>query len=86
MENQNIKSLQQQFLLKVSNLMFISNSKDMFKVFKESPKIYEKLGMKYLKISLFKSPSKDMLFKCLIIFIAKKDEVSAEFTPKKYLL
>ena len=51
MENQNIKSLQQQFLLKVSDLMFISNSKDMFKVFKESSKIYEKLGMKYLKIS-----------------------------------
>jgi len=63
--------------------MCISNHKDMFT---EAPKIYEKLGMQYLTVPLLKSSAKDMFFKCVMIFIAKKDEVSAEVALKKYLL
>ena len=83
MESQNTKSLQQQCLLKVADLMCISNHKDMFT---EAPKIYEKLGMQYLTTPLLKSSAKDMFFKCVMIFIAKKDEVSAEIALKKYLM
>ena len=83
MESQNTKSMQQQCLLKVADLMCISNHKDMFT---EAPKIYEKLGMQYLTVPLLKSSAKDMFFKCVMIFIAKKDEVSAEVALKKYLL
>ena len=83
MESQNTKSMQQQCLLKVADLMCISNHKDMFT---EAPKIYEKLGMQYLTTPLLKSSAKDMFFKCVMIFIAKKDEVTAEISLKKYLL
>ena len=83
MESQNTKSMQQQCLLKVADLMCISNHKDMFT---EAPKIYEKLGMQYLTTPLLKSSAKDMFFKVVMIFIAKKDEVSAEVALKKYLL
>ena len=83
MESQNTKSMQQQCLLKVADLMCISNHKDMFT---EAPKIYEKLGMQYLTTPLLKSSAKDMFFKCVMIFIAQKDEVTAEITLKKYLL
>ena len=83
MESQNTKSMQQQCLVKVADLMCICNHKDMFT---EAPKIYEKLGMQYLTVPLLKSSAKDMFFKCVMIFIAKKDEVSAEVALKKYLL
>jgi len=83
MESQNTKSMQQQCLLKVADLMCISNHKDMFT---EAPKIYEKLGMQYLTVPLLKSSAKDMFFKCVMIFIAQKDEVSAEVALNKYLL
>ena len=83
MESQNTKSMQQQCLLKVADLMCISNHKDMLT---EAPKIYEKLGMQYLTTPLLKSSAKDMFFKCVMIFIAKKDEVTAEISLKKYLL
>ena len=83
MESQNTKSMQQQCLLKVADLMCISDHKDMFT---EAPKIYEKLGMQYLTVPLLKTSAKDMFFKCVMIFIAKKDEVSAEVALKKYLL
>jgi alpha-soluble NSF attachment protein len=83
MESQNTKSMQQQCLLKVADLMCISGHKDMLT---EAPKIYEKLGMQYLTVPLLKSTAKDMFFKCVMIFIAKKDEVSAEVALKKYLL
>ena len=83
MESQNTKTMQQQCLVKVADLMCISKHKDMFQ---EAPKIYEKLGMQYLTVPLLKSSAKDMFFKCVMIFIAKKDEVSAEVALKKYLL
>ena len=83
MESQNTKSMQQQCLVKVADLMCISNHKDMFT---EAPKIYEKLGMQYLTVPLLKTSAKDMFFKCVMIFIAKKDEVTAEISLKKYLL
>ena len=83
MESQNTKSNQQQCLLKVADLMCISGHKDMLT---EAPKIYEKLGMQYLTVPLLKSTAKDMFFKCVMIFIAKKDEVSAEVALNKYLL
>ena len=83
MESQNTKSMQQQCLLKVADLMCISNHKDMLT---EAPKIYEKLGMQYLTTPLLKSSAKDMFFKCVMIFIAQKDEVSAEVALKKYLM
>jgi alpha-soluble NSF attachment protein len=83
MESQNTKSMQQQCLLKVADLMCISGHKDMLT---EAPKIYEKLGMQYLTVPLLKSTAKDMFFKCVMIFIAKKDEVSAEVALNKYLL
>ena len=79
MESQNTKSMQQQCLVKVADLMCISKHKDMFQ---EAPKIYEKLGMQYLTVPLLKSSAKDMFFKCVMIFIAKKDEVSAEVALK----
>ena len=83
MESQNTKSMQQQCLLKVADLMCISNHKDMFT---EAPKIYEKLGMQYLTVPLLKSAAKDMFFKNVICYVAKKDEVTAEVNLKKYLL
>lgn len=83
MESQNTKSMQQQCLLKVADLMCISNHKDMFT---EAPKIYEKLGMQYLTVPLLKSSAKDMFFKNVMCYIAKKDEVTAEINLKKYLL
>ena len=83
MEAQNTKSQQQQCLLKVADLMCISNHKDMFT---EAPKIYEKLGMQYLTSPLLKTTAKDMFFKNVVCYIAKKDEVTAEVNLKKYLL
>jgi tetratricopeptide (TPR) repeat protein len=83
MESQNTKSMQQQYLLKVADLMCISNHKDMFT---EAPKIYEKLGMQYLTVPLLKSSAKDMFFKNVMCYVAKKDEVTAEVNLKKYLL
>ena len=83
MESQNTKSMQQQCLLKVADLMCISNHKDMFT---EAPKIYEKLGMQYLTVPLLKSSAKDMFFKNVMCYVAKKDEVTAEINLKKYLL
>lgn len=83
MENQNTKSVQQQCLLKVADLMCISNHKDMFT---EAPKIYEKLGMQYLTVPLLKSSAKDMFFKNVMCYVAKKDEVTAEVNLKKYLM
>ena len=83
MESQNTKSMQQQCLLKVADLMCISNHKDMFT---EAPKIYEKLGMQYLTVPLLKSSAKDMFFKNVMCYVAKKDEVTAEVNLKKYLL
>lgn len=83
MESQNTKSMQQSCLLKVADLMCISNHKDMFT---EAPKIYEQLGMQYLTVPLLKSQAKDLFFKCVCVFLAKKDEVSAEIALKKYLL
>ena len=83
MESQNTKSMQQQCLLKVADLMCISNHKDMLT---EAPKIYEKLGMQYLTQPLLKSSAKDMFFFFFMIFIAKKDEVSADVALQKYLL
>ena len=81
--SQNTKSMQQQCLLKVADLMCISFHKDMFT---EAPKIYEKLGIQYLAVPLLRASAKDMFFKCVMVFIAKKDEVSAEIALKKYLL
>jgi alpha-soluble NSF attachment protein len=83
LENQNTKSMQQQCLLKVADLMCISNHKDMFT---EAPKIYEKLGMQYLTVPLLKSSAKDMFFKNVVCYIANKDEVTAEVNLKKFLL
>ena len=83
LDNQNTKSLQQQCLLKVADLMCITNHKDMFS---EAPKIYEKIGMQYLTVPLLKSSAKDMFFKNVMCHIAKKDEVTAEINLKKYLL
>lgn len=79
MESQNTKSMQQQCLLKVADLMCISNHKDMFT---EAPKIYEKLGMQYLTVPLLKSSAKDMFFKNVMCYVAKKDEVTAEVNLK----
>ena len=83
MESQNTKSLQQSCLLKVADLMCISNHKNMFE---EAPKIYEKLGKQYLTVPLLKSQAKDLFFKCVVVFIAKKDEVSAEVALKRFLM
>ena len=83
MESQNTKSMQQQCLLKVADLMCISNHKDMFT---EAPKIYEKLGMQYLTVPLLKSSAKDMFFKNVMCYVAKKDEVTAEVNLKRYLM
>ena len=83
METQNTKSMQQQCLLKVADLMCVSNHKDMFS---EAPKIYEKIGMQYLTTPLLKSSAKDMFFKNVVCYVAKKDEVTAEVNLKKYLL
>ena len=78
--SQNTKFMQQQCLL---NLMCISFHKDMFT---EAPKIYEKLGIQYLVVPLLRASAKDMFFKCVMVFIAKKDEVSAEIALKKFLM
>jgi alpha-soluble NSF attachment protein len=83
MESSNTKSMTQQCLLKVADLMCISKHKDMFT---EAPKIYEKLGMQYLTVPLLKSSAKDMFFKNVICYVAKKDEVTAEVNLKKFLL
>ena len=83
MESQNTKSQTQQCLLKVADLMCISKHKDMFT---EAPKIYEKLGMQYLTVPLLKSSAKDMFFKNVVCYVAKKDEVTAEVNLKKFLL
>ena len=83
MESQNTKSMKQQCLLKVADLMCISNHKDMLK---EAPKIYENLGKEYLTGSSLKFMAKELFFKCVMIFIATKDEVSAEIALKKFIL
>ncbi len=83
MESQNGKTMKNQCLLKVADLMCISNHKDMFK---EAPQIYEKLGMEYLTTSTLKNRAREMFFKCVLVFIAQKDEVSAEVALKKYIL
>lgn len=82
LESMNTRALQQKCLLKVADLMCISNHKDMFE---EAPKIYEQLGMQYLTVPLQKSSAKDLFFKCVVCYLAKKDEVSADIQLKKFL-
>ena len=82
MESQNTRSLEQQCLLKVADLMCISQHKDMEK---KAPEIYEKLGMQYLTVPLLKSSAKDMFFKCVVCYLACKDEITAGIKLKKYL-
>lgn len=82
METQNTRSLEQQCLLKVADLMCISQHKDMEK---KAPEIYEKLGMQYLTVPLLKSSAKDMFFKCVVCYLACKDEITAGIKLKKYL-
>lgn len=82
-ESMNTKSMQSKCLEKVADLMCVSNHKDMYE---EAPKIYEKLGMQYLTNTLLKSSAKDMFFKCVVVYLAKKDEVSADINLKKFLL
>ncbi|MCQ2815678.1 MAG: soluble NSF attachment family protein [archaeon] len=82
MESMNTRSMQQQCLLKVADLMCISNHKNMLE---EAPKIYETLGMQYLTVPLLKSSAKDVFFKCVVCYLAKKDEVSADIQLKKFL-
>ena len=57
LESQNTKSMKQHYLLKISDLICISNHKDMLT---KPPKIYEKLGIQYLNVPLLKSSAKDM--------------------------
>ena len=82
MESMNTRSMQQQCLLKVADLMCISNHK---KMLEEAPKIYENLGMQYLTVPLLKSSAKDVFFKCVVCYLAKKDEVSADIQLNKFL-
>ena len=82
-ESQNTKSLQQSCLTKVADLMCLSDHKDMFT---EAPRIYEKLGMQYLTNPLLKSSAKNMFFKCVVVYLAKKDEISADNSLKKFLI
>lgn len=82
MENQNTRSLEQSCLIKVADLMCISNHPDMIK---EAPKIYEKIGMQYLTVPLMKSSAKDYFFKCVVVYLVQKDEVSANICLNKFL-
>ena len=82
MESMNSRSSQQACQLKVADLMCLSNHKNMLE---EAPKIYETLGMQYLTIPLLKSGAKDVFFKCVVCYLAKKDEVSAEIQLNKFL-
>ena len=82
MDSQNTKSLEQNCLLKVADLMCISGHKDMFST---APQLYEKLGMEYLTVNLLKSSAKDLFFKAVVCFIAKKDEVTADIKLKQFL-
>lgn len=82
MESMNSRASQQACMLKVADLMCISNHKDMYE---EAPKIYETLGMQYLTVPLLKSNAKDVFFKCVVCYLAKKDEVSADIMLNKFL-
>ena len=82
MESQNTRSLEQQCLLKVADLMCISKHKDMNK---KAPEIYEKLGMQYLTVPLLKSSAKDMFFKCVVCYLAQKEEGTAQIKLKRFL-
>ena len=82
MESKNTKSLEQACLLKQADLMCISNHKDMLE---KVPLIYEKLGMEYLTVPLLKSGAKDLFFKCIVVFLVKKDDVTADIYLKKFL-
>jgi alpha-soluble NSF attachment protein len=82
LDSQNTKSLEQNCLLKVADLMCISGDKNMFE---NAPQLYEKLGMEYLTVPLLKSSAKDLFFKAVVCYIAKKDEVTADIKLKQYL-
>lgn len=82
MENQNTRSLEQSCLIKVADLMCISDHADMLK---ETPKIYEKIGMQYLTVPLMKSSAKDYFFKCVVVYLVHRDEVSANICLNKFL-
>jgi len=82
LDSQNTKSLEQNCLLKVADLMCISGDKNMFE---NAPQLYEKLAMEYLTIPLLKSSAKDLFFKAVVCYIAKKDEVTADIKLKQFL-
>jgi alpha-soluble NSF attachment protein len=82
LDSQNTKSMEQACLLKVADLMCISGDKEMFSV---APQLYEKLAMEYLTVNLLKSSAKDLFFKAVVCYIAKKDEVTADIKLKQFI-
>ena len=82
MESMNSRASMQQCQLKVADLLCISKDKDMFE---KAPKLYETLGMQYLSVPLLKTSAKDVFFKCVVCYLAKKDEISAGIQLKKFL-
>ena len=82
MESKNTKSSEQACLIKQADLMCISNHKEMLE---KAPGIYEKVGMEYLTVPLLKSSAKDLFFKCVVLFLVKKDDVTAEIYLNKFL-
>ena len=82
MESKNTKSSEQACLIKQADLMCISNHKEMLE---KAPGIYEKVGMEYLTVPLLKSSAKDLFFKCVVLFLIKKDDVTAEIYLNKFL-
>ena len=41
--------------------------------------------MEYLTVPLLKSSAKDLFFKCVVLFLIKKDDVTAEIYLNKFL-
>ena len=82
MESKNTKSSEQACLIKQADLMCISNHKEMLE---KAPGIYEKVGMEYLTVPLLKSSAKDLFFKCVVLFLIKKDDVTAGIYLNKFL-
>jgi len=82
MENLNSKSYQQGCLLKQADLMCIAKHKDAFEQAKD---IYEKLGMQYLTVNLLKGGAKDMFFKCVVVYLAYDDYISADAYLTKFV-
>ena len=82
MESKNTKSSEQACLIKQADLMCISNHKEMLE---KAPGIYEKVGMEYLTVPLLRSSAKDLFFKCVVLFLIKKDDVTAEIYLNKFL-